>query len=664
MNKSISRSDVVLYLRGLTLKRLGNFLTTRLSMAIKHLPDKERYVSQVFRKCVILIFLLRKSKKFAKRIFCMLEFPQKNNWTTFLDKLSTSNNITSQNMEMTILLFKISVQELILKEKACRPFWTRAYLGLSEKLPLHIKTGYAGSHLNCSNQLLIKQGEKSWCLTKTTTSLQKKNYQTICSPSSMSSIVDKWEKENTKPKLKSLKIQLYPTKSQIQKLEEIFNIYRYSYNKALEYIKKRNHYPDFEKLRNLLISKKIYEKSERFTELKEEIKKVYLNMENDIMKEENEEKKKLKDIPKKQKEQIKNIKKEYKTKIKNIKEYSNYVLDELKGMVDEEMKKGKLIRNPLVKDFEIKVSKEIRSNAVKNLCNAIESAKTNLRNGKIKYFQMKFKKRNKNPCAELAKTDIKLKNDIIQISKNKLKNDCEFQLHKNTIKRLNELDISEIKHNCDLVRQKNKYYILIPIDFSVRNTENKDKIICGVDPGLRTFLTVVSNHCISEYNHDRTLIKKLNKKIDALKNKRKRKKQNKKSLRKKALNKLEEKKINIINELHWKSINDLTDNNDIILFGDIKSHDIVKGGKNKYNNREFNDYKFYKFKQRLKYICHKKNKILNLVNEANTTKGCSNCGNLCHTVEDSEIYKCIKCKFVIGRDINSGKNMLMKGILF
>ena len=41
--------------------------------------------------------------------------------------------------------------------------------------------------------------------------------------------------------------------------------------------------------------------------------------------------------------------------------------------------------------------------------------------------------------------------------------------------------------------------------------------------------------------------------------------------------------------------------NDVVLYGDIKSHNIVKNGKNKKLNRNFNDMKFYTFKQRLMY---------------------------------------------------------------
>ena len=57
-----------------------------------------------------------------------------------------------------------------------------------------------------------------------------------------------------------------------------------------------------------------------------------------------------------------------------------------------------------------------------------------------------------------------------------------------------------------------------------------------------------------------------------------------------------------------------------------------------------------------------KNKLLYIVNEANTTKTCSFCGNI-YCPGKSEIYNCCNCKRNIGRDINAAKNILMKGIM-
>ena len=99
--------------------------------------------------------------------------------------------------------------------------------------------------------------------------------------------------------------------------------------------------------------------------------------------------------------------------------------------------------------------------------------------------------------------------------------------------------------------------------------------------------------------------------------------------------------------------------------GDIKSHNIVKGGKNKTLNRQMNELKFYTFKTRLLYKAGLLNKKVKFINESYTTQGCSCCGKLWKTIGSSELYKCQnkKCNAVYGRDINSAKNIAMKGLL-
>ena len=243
----------------------------------------------------------------------------------------------------------------------------------------------------------------------------------------------------------------------------------------------------------------------------------------------------------------------------------------------------------------------------------------------------------------------------------------------------------------------------IPIEKSI-NIEKKAENYCGIDPGVRTFMNVFSNNGFYEYQHDKAIIKKINNKIDQLKkpkiynsnerlihkikkltekltnynkeNKDKlvgrlsgyesqlrayKSKKNIRNHRKRIISKYEIKKSNLIDELHYKTINDLLKNNDYIFYGDIKSHGIVKHKKNNILNRNTNDLKFYKFKQRLIDKAKEKNKVIYLVNESFTTKTCSACGNVNNFVGSSEIYKCKNksCNIHIGRDINAAKNILI-----
>ncbi len=119
---------------------------------------------------------------------------------------------------------------------------------------------------------------------------------------------------------------------------------------------------------------------------------------------------------------------------------------------------------------------------------------------------------------------------------------------------------------------------------------------------------------------------------------------------------------NIVDNLHWKIIKDLLSENDIIFLGDIKSHNIVKDGKNSILNRNFNDLKFFQFKQRILYKSKSLGIKVVLVSEHYTTQTCSFCGSN-NKPGSSKTYSCSNCKNEYDRDHNSSKDMIMKGLV-
>jgi IS605 OrfB family transposase len=358
---------------------------------------------------------------------------------------------------------------------------------------------------------------------------------------------------------------------------------------------------------------------------------------------------------------------------KELKSYKDQ-LDYEESLLKEELKKKKYMKNQLISSFELNVSNEIRSNAIKSVCDAYKSGFTNLRNGNIRYFNINFKKKSeKRKCIELANSEINITNGKFKICPGKLKKNSLFKMGKRNTKKYNNL---VIKNNCDLLKINNNYYINVTVPIKNNKIKNMNKC-CGVDPGVRTFATVYSpnNENIYEYDQTKlsTKLNKLNDKINLLKSFRIKRKDKyklyniltnkKKRVKKEKFIKIESKKTNLVNELHWLTINNLIKNNDIIFYGDIKSHDIVKGGKNRILNRNFNDLKFYIFKQRLKYKAIKNGKIVYLINESYTSQGCSTCGNLDKKLGSSKIYDCKICKLKTGRDVNASKNIYMKGLI-
>ena len=423
-------------------------------------------------------------------------------------------------------------------------------------------------------------------------------------------------------------MKLYPTMYQSKILDEFIDTHRYVYNRTLEYIKKNGHEPLFEPLRDLLATEKTrknYSCNKYYNKYLEAIK-------------------------------VSN----------NSKEFIKNEINDIRNII----KKLPLVKNPLVNDFELRTSNEIRSNAIKSVCDSYKTGFANLKANNIKYFDMSFKKKNQSKkCIELASSDLSFCNTGIKICPSKFNKDEQIiKISKNNQLKYKNLNINK---NSDLIKINGNYFIHITLKCEETKELRKldDLRVCGVDPGIRDFISIYGTHELTSISIKKDLLNSLNNKIRQLKTARIKplniNLRNK--YRKKQINKVEKKKIDIANELHWNVINYLLKTQDVIFFGDIKSHNIVKKSY-KTLNRSFNDLKFYKFKQRLLYKCILNNKKVFFINEAYTSQGCSTCGNLWRDIKDSKVYTCknVLCKTkekTFDRDFNAAKNMLLKGLL-
>jgi transposase len=617
-----------------------NLATLNRLNAIRHLPDKEDLINNVWKKCLTLTLLMKKYEKIKKRIICMHEFPLKNKWTTFLDKLNISK-VEEQNT-LHIYLFQMLHLELISKEKDYRPFWTPVYKNLSEKLLSPTRIDLVDSDLTSSSCLSRKVVEKlQYSMRTEGINLQNKNYQKIYYQLSTSSVANKWEKEVTLQEeiLKGLRIVLNPTLEQRKILEEWMDTSNYVYNKTIEQIKNGSR-ANFQNLRDLLVTNNTKKNNKEYKLMTEEIKILHSNKSN---------------LQKgKDRSSDDTVRNKLDQEINKLKVLISGKNDELRKVA----KQLQYEKNKNVEEWELNTPKDIRAGAVNDVCKAIKTGMTNLKNGNIKYFNLNFRKKEEfNKSVVIPMKNIKNTNGTIIIAPEYMKE--SFKMNKRTYKKYKNI---EITCDCRIVKQKNQYSLIIPMTCKIEEKHGPVNY-CGIDPGSRTFMTTFGNNGSTEYIHNKDIIKKINYKIKILKSNRSPKGQFKRNkCRKKQINKLEIRKSNIIDELHWKTINDLLNNNDFIFYGDIKSHGIVKNGSNKTLNLNINDLKLYKFKLRLLYKASVCNKKVFLVNESFTTKTCSCCGKL-NDPGSSEVYKCTYCKKSVGRDTNASKNILMKGII-
>ena len=430
-----------------------------------------------------------------------------------------------------------------------------------------------------------------------------------------------------------------PTNQQRKIIDEWIDTSRYVYNKTIHLINKGHSVNHFQ-LRDKLVTEDTKKNNKEYKDFIVELQELT-------------DKKKL--LNKELLQNKKDIAKQQEL-IKQIEMQEKLIIDKKKSR-NEIIKTLATEKNTGIKEWEFNTPKAVRDGAVNDVCKAYKTGFINLKLGNIKFFKMHYKKKtNPDKCVCIPKSLVKNKNGIIHLSSHFFKENCKFKMGKKTLKKYKDL---KIDNDTRIIKQKDTYYLIVPIP--VEEIPKKPLVnYCGIDPGIRTFMTSFGNNECIEYHHNEEAIKSLNTKIMILKELRGLK--FRKRILKAKLNRIETRKSNLINELHWKVITDLLNRNDVIFYGNIKSHDIVKNKNNKTLNRNTNELKFFQFKQRLLSKATEKNKRIVMVNEAYTSQTCSFCGSM-YKPGCSKVYDCKNCNRKTDRDVNASKNILMKGIL-
>ncbi len=295
------------------------------------------------------------------------------------------------------------------------------------------------------------------------------------------------------------------------------------------------------------------------------------------------------------------------------------------------------LSNLQINEWETETPKEIRANAVKDVVKAYKTCFSQKHT-----FKMHFRSKKRNiGSLGIQKQSISFKNKRLYLYSTFLN---PIKLGKRTIKRM-----KEINHDCRLTFDGLYFNLIIPYKKNIKELKQTETI--ALDPGLRTFQTGFSQGMVIEI--DRTkLLNKLKKKLDFLCSKRRLKYKRQKKQRQ---------ITNVVDDLHWKTIDFLTKHYKNIILPEFESQEMM--GKNKNVNRSFNILKHYRFKTRLK---EKINEIKDLnvyiVNESYTSKTCSQCGIINVNLGSKKTFICSDnlCNIVIDRDINAARNIFIK----
>jgi len=337
----------------------------------------------------------------------------------------------------------------------------------------------------------------------------------------------------------------------------------------------------------------------------------------------------------------------------NIKESNNffYLRDKLKTIRDNIQLKSQLTNI----NTNTKIYTHILDYSIKQLISNIKSAVTNTLRGNFKRFRIKFWKHNRpSQTIEIEKQYIK-NNKICPYIFGDIKyiyNKQKYQL---------PILSSNVKINYNKILDE--YSLLIPDKCIPIKIEDKFTNTISLDPGLRTFMTGLSENNAVKLgkNVNKIIVKKIrrlnninNNKLIPLKIKQK----NERMINRKI--------EHMTDDLHWKVIKYLTNNYNNIFLGDMSAKSIVSKDKSiltPVQKVACLRTRYYVFQQRLEYKCMSTKTNYKLVDEMYTSKTCSSCGNYNDNLKAETNYNCINCGINIDRDINGCRNIYFKSKL-
>ena len=337
----------------------------------------------------------------------------------------------------------------------------------------------------------------------------------------------------------------------------------------------------------------------------------------------------------------------------------NRVLEKLKKKEDTKINffalRNKYViakNNPLVEEWQLETPKDIRAGAVRDLVKNYTSAFSLLKKRQIQRFNMRFISKKETQSIEISKTAIKLSDKSIFIYKSYIPDKIK-------IGKREKLDLN-MECDCRLKVENDKWFLCIPIKVVASKTEERynKKEFCSIDPGTRNFQTIYSEDILVQVKINEELVKKLQKKIDNFKSLR-----DKKIIKRKRYKRRERKtyfKINnLIDDLHFKTINYLVKTFNHIIIPSFETQKMASKNSIKSVNRNLLQLKHYLYRQRLEAKCLLEKCTIDICTEEYTSKTCGQCGTI-KNIGNKDIYCCNKCNLIIDRDVNGARNIAIK----
>ena len=227
--------------------------------------------------------------------------------------------------------------------------------------------------------------------------------------------------------------------------------------------------------------------------------------------------------------------------------------------------------------------------------------------------------------------------------------------------------LPEIKHDCRLVREYGKWFVVIPVDME-KPAETRTKLrSVSFDPGVRTFLTGYCEEGILEigrraYEKIMGLCVQYDRMTALMTKVKARRRQNLKRARTRLLYRVECLK----KELHWKTATFLAKSFETIVIPEFSAGQMSVKAKRRLVSktaRAMLNLGQSRFREILSLQCEKYGSRMLVVTEEYTSKTCPSCGQLHEKLGGSEVFRCPHCGYVSPRDANGARNIMLRALV-
>lgn len=325
---------------------------------------------------------------------------------------------------------------------------------------------------------------------------------------------------------------------------------------------------------------------------------------------------------------------------------------------------------------------ELRESASKEFTKNVQSMFTNHKNGNITHFNIQYQTKKAMKKKKSWTLPYFQARSIKHITKMKDETDDHFfmllpsyiPMMFKTYEKLPKV----INHEFSIHYDGKDFYLILVVD-NDKNNDNKKQTgnVLAMDPGVRTFQTTynckgeIQEICKGEsvsklfsmaINIDR-MITFRNKKKNRTETKREYQKKRKKMTFR--IKQTRKRMKNLQDEMHKKTCDMLTKENDIIILPNFKVKEMSKKGQRRIRTKTVRRMQILAhamFRERLKTKALERGCNLIIGSEHYTSKTCGKCGWIHWKLGGSKVFQCKMCHVTIDRDINAARNIMLRAM--